>query len=104
RVTAGDITSAGSACRLRLHWVAIPYIPSRQPHRCRTAWTSFCSPVFCEENQLSSFDVRVSTSRYQRTLILFWKDMSNLASCAPRDHLAITRATTLPSRITPYFI
>src|SRR6266487_3478073 len=43
RDTASDIMSAGSACRSRSHWVAIPYIPSLQLHHCPTAWTSFSS-------------------------------------------------------------
>src|SRR5206468_8187803 len=99
--TASDITSAGNACRSQSHWVAIPYIPSLQLHHCRMGWTSFCSLVFCEENQSNLFAARRSTLRYPRTLTLSWKDTSNLASCAGRDRSAITPVTTLLSRIIP---
>ena len=100
RDTGSDITNAGSACRSRSRWVAIPYILSLQLHRFRTAWTSFCSLVFCEENQSSLFAAQRSILKYQRTLTLFWKATSTW-ELRRRDRSAITQVITLPSRIIP---
>src|SRR5207247_6349947 len=99
RVTANGIMSAASACRWRSHWAAIPSIRSQRLRHCRMVWMNCFLPVFCEENQSSSFDVKRSMSMCRQTSTLSWKAMFNPVKCGQKVPLEITLVFILRSKI-----